>query len=267
MLFLELSLVLLFSLFLSVLASFFNVVIVRTAREESFSKGRSKCDKCHKQIAWYDNVPILSFLILGGSCRHCHKKIAPIYFLSELAAFAIGIVFYFAYLNFPTLQGLPIWQLALYFFIAFILLFTLLADLQYMIVPDFFVVLLTILVLSLQILSGRDWFYPILAVLFSTVFFFALFFLASKALKKDALGFGDIKLMIPLAFLLSWPNIAMSIFLAFIIGGFFAMLVLIAGRKKFGQELPFAPFLILAAVLSFLYGSAIWQWYLGLIFR
>ena len=267
MIFLELSLVLLFSFFLSVLASFFNVVIVRTAREESFSKGRSKCDHCHKTIAWYDNVPVLSFLMLGGKCRHCHKKIAPVYFFSELLAFFTGVIFYLAYVNFPFLQNLAIGQLIIYFFIAFILLFTLLADLQYMIVPDFFVVLLSILALLLQITSGRAWFYPIVAVLFSTGFFFLLSFLAKKALHKDALGLGDIKLMVPIAFLLSWPNVALNIFMAFIIGGFFAMLVLITGRKKIGQALPFAPFLILAAFLSFACGTAIWQWYLGLILR
>lgn len=265
MLFYEFSLVFLFAFFLSVLASFFNVVIYRTAREESFSEGRSKCEKCHKQIAWYDNIPLLSYLLLGGKCRHCHKKISLVYFLTELVAFFLGIAFYLAYVYLPFLQGFAIWQLAIYFLIAFILLFSFLADLQYLIVPDFFVALLVVLAILVQILSGEPWLLPILAVIFSTVFFYGLYFLASKILKKDALGMGDIKLMIPLSFILSWPKTALSIFLAFIIGGFFAMLVLITGKKKFGQVLPFAPFLILAALLSFIFGEAIWQWYFGFL--
>lgn len=265
MLFYELSLVFLFSFFLCVLASFFNVVIYRTAREESFSKGRSKCEKCHKQIAWYDNIPILSYLLLGGKCRHCHKKISFIYFLTELAAFLLGIAFYLAYVYSPFLQGFAIWQLAIYFLMLFILLFALLSDIQYLIVPDFFVALLLVLAILAQILSSKSWLLPIGAVVFSTAFFYGLSFFASKILKKDALGMGDIKLMIPLSFILSWPKTALSIFLAFIIGGFFAMLVLVTGKKKIGQVLPFAPFLILAALLSYIFGEAIWQWYFGLI--
>lgn len=265
MLFYELSLVFLFAFFLSVLASFFNVVIYRTAREESFSKGRSKCEKCHKQIAWYDNIPLLSYLLLAGKCRDCGKKISLVYFLTELVAFLLGIAFYLAYVYSPFLQGFAVWQLAIYFLITFVLLFALLADLQYLIVPDFFVGLLLALAILAQILSERSWFLPIMAVFFSTAFFYGLSFLASKILKKDALGMGDIKLMIPLSFILSWPKTVLGIFLAFIIGGFFAMLVLITGKKKFGQVLPFAPFLILAAMISFIFGEAIWSWYFGFL--
>ena len=266
MLFFELSLVLLFAFFLSVLASFFSVVISRTVKEESFINGRSKCDYCHKKIAWFDNIPIFSFLLIKGKCRHCHKKIPKIYFLAEILAFLFGIAFYLLYIYFPILQSLPIWQLVIYFLIVFILLFALLADLKYLIVPDFFVLLLSVLAIFLHVIIGRPWLLPTVAVIFSTTFFYSLSFLAKRILKKDALGLGDIKLMIPLSFLLSWPKTVLSIFLAFIIGGIFAMLMLIIGRKKFGQALPFAPFLILAAFISFGFGEAIWQWYFGLLF-
>jgi prepilin signal peptidase PulO-like enzyme (type II secretory pathway) len=132
-------------------------------------------------------------------------------------------------------------------------------------VPDLFVWLLVILVVILQLLSTAAWSLPILAVLFSTGFFLLLAFVAKKILRKDALGLGDVKLMIPLSFLLSWPKTVLSIFLAFIIGGIFAMLLLLTGKKKVGQAVPFAPFLIVAAVVSFVYGEAIWQWYLGFL--
>lgn len=266
MFFLELFLAFCFASFLSVLASFFNVVIFRTVREESFAKGRSKCEKCHKQIAWYDNIPIWSFLLLRGRCRYCRKKIPLVYFLTEVAAFLLGLGFSLALIQTPWLQSFPSWQLVLYFLIFFVLLFALLADLQYLIVPDFFVVLLSILVILAKIISGKSWLLPILAVVFAVVFFVGLYFLAKKFLKKEALGLGDIKLMVPLAFILSWPKILIGIFLAFIIGGVFAMLMLIAGKKKFGQALPFAPFLILSTLVSFFFGEALWQWYFGFLF-
>lgn len=264
--FFELFLAVCFAFFLSVLASFFNVVIFRTARGESFIKGRSKCEFCHKQIAWYDNIPLLSFLMLRGRCRNCHKKIAPIYFLTELFAFLIGFIFILGIIYLPYLQNFSLWQLVLYFLIFFVLSFALLADLQYLIVPDFFVGLLLILVLATHFLMKQNWLMPIFAVFFSSAFFIGLYLIAKKILKKEALGLGDIKLMIPLAFLLSWPKILVNIFLAFIIGGFFAMLMLITGRKKVGQALPFAPFLILSALISFLFGELIWQWYFGFLF-
>jgi prepilin signal peptidase PulO-like enzyme (type II secretory pathway) len=266
MFFFEFVLIFFFAFFLSTLASFFNVVIFRTAREESFVKGRSKCESCHKQIAWYDNIPLFSFLFLKGKCRYCHKKIAKIYFLSELLAFILGLAFVPAYLQLPFLQFLPVQQLMLYFLFVFVLLFTLLADLRYLIVPDFFVAILIILAVLIQLFSGENWLLPITAVLFSSVFFYALYFLASKILHKPALGFGDIKLMMPLAFLLSWPKVILSIFLAFIIGGIFAMLLLLTGKKKIGQALPFAPFLIVAFLITFVFGEAIWQWYFGFLF-
>lgn len=266
MLFSELSLVFLFSFFLAMLASFFNVVIFRTFKEESFIKGRSKCESCHKQIAWYDNIPLLSFLLLRGKCRNCHKKISKIYFLTEVFAFFVGILFYLAYVNVPFLQGLPVGNLVTYLLIFFVLIFAGLADLRYLIVPDFFVLLLIILVLILQIISGQNWQLPIFSVFFSTIFFYGLRLAAHKFLKKEALGLGDLKLMIPLSFLLSWPNTALSIFLAFIIGGIFAMLTLIMGKKKIGQALAFAPFLILAVLISFAFGQKILSWYLGLLF-
>lgn len=264
--FFELFLAFCFASFLSALASFFNVVIFRTAKEESFAKGRSKCEHCHKQITWYDNIPLFSFLMLKGRCRYCHKEIALSYFLTEFAAFILGFVFALVLIRLPWLQSFSLWQLISYFLIFFVLMFALLADLQYLIVPDFFVILLSILVVVAQVLMGANWLLPILAVVFSTAFFSGLYFLAKKILKKEALGLGDIKLMVPIAFLLSWPKILISVFLAFIIGGIFAMLMLITGKKKVGQALPFAPFLILSALISFFFGGAIWQWYFSFLF-
>jgi len=265
MLVFELLLVVLFGFFLAVFASFFEVVMVRTARGESFTQGRSKCDHCHHKIDWYDNIPILSFLWLRGRCRYCQQPIAKTYFWTEVVAFLFGVVFYLVYISWPFLQTLPIAQVVLYFLFSFILFFVLLADLKYLLVPDLLVGLLTVLALLLQFYCGTNWILPVVSVLFSIIFFLLLSFVAKKIFKKEALGLGDVKLMIPLSLLLSWPKTALSIFLAFIIGGIFAMLMLLTGRKKFGQVLPFAPFLILAAVISFGFGEAIWQWYFAFL--
>lgn len=266
MLFFEFFLAFCFACFLSSLASFFNVVIFRTARDKSFVRGRSVCEHCQKTIAWYDNIPVVSFLMLRGRCRHCRKKISPMHFVTELGTFILGFFFIFSLLYLPWWQSLSLQQSMLYFLIFFVLIFILLADLQYLIVPDFFIALLSILVILLQFVSRADWVLLGQAVLIACLFFVGLYFAAKKVLKKEALGLGDIKLMIPLALLLSWPKIVVSIFLSFIIGGFFAMLMLITGKKKIGQAVPFAPFLVVASLVSLFYGEMIWQWYFGLLF-
>lgn len=262
----ELFLVLFLAFFLAILASFFEVVIVRSAREENFYQGRSKCDHCHQQLAWFDNLPLFSFLLLKGRCRYCHRPIACAYFWVELSAFLYGLIFAVLFQYTTVLQTIELNSLVFYFLLGFVLLFVVIADLQYLIVPDFFIVLLAILAFYWQLLIGRSWLEPCLALIFSSIFFYALAYLAQKILHKEALGLGDIKLMMPLAFLLSWPKILLAIFLAFIVGGFFAMLMLIIGKKKVGQALPFAPFLVVGFLLSWFAGSTIWQWYSGFLF-
>ncbi len=264
--FFELFLAVCFAFFLAVLASFFNVVIFRTSKEESFAKGRSYCENCHRQIAWYDNVPLISFLILQGRCRYCHHQIKPIYFWTEAIAFVLGLVFVFAFSWLLAISSFSPGLLIVSFFIFFILLFILLADLQYLIVPDFLVMLLSIFVVVSQVLSQQNWISSFLATGFASLFFIGLYVVSKKILHKEALGMGDIKLMIPIAFFLSWPNTLVSVFLAFIIGGFFAMLMLLIGKKKFGQAVPFAPFLVLASLIAYFFGKAIWQGYVGLLF-
>lgn len=265
LLFLELLLVFFFALFASILASFFAVVIYRTAHEQSFIKGRSECELCHKQIAWYDNVPIFSFLKLKGKCRHCHKKIDRSYFVAELLSFVFALIFALLNVFTPIFYGINPMELAIYFLFIFIMAFAFWSDIKYLIVPDFFVVLLFVLAAIYLYVVNANLLLALAAVAFSTLFFSALSFFAAKILKKPALGDADIKLMVPIAMILSWPLVTLSIFLAFIIGGFFAMLSLITKKKKIGQALPFAPFLILAALVTFLFGRAIWTWYFSLI--
>jgi len=266
MLFFELSLVVIFAYFLASLASFLGVVIWRTAREESFISGRSRCESCRHQLSWRDNLPLLSFIFLAGRCRSCQQPIAKRHFISELLAFSSAFVFYGLYLSLPSLQAFPPFSLIIYFLFFFVLTFVVWADLQYLLVPDFLVALLTTFAIVLLFIDGGSWLMPFSAAVFAVIFFLLLYFVAKKLLRQEALGLGDVKLMVPLALILSWPGVLVAIFLAFLSGGFFAMMVLALGRKKIGQALPFAPFLVLGAALSFFYGQALLDWYLKFLF-
>lgn len=258
-----------FALLALLLASFFNVVIYRTAKEESFVSGCSYCEHCHQQIAWYDNLPLLSFLLLGGKSRCCGKTIGRNHFWAESIALLYALLFVSVLLQQQLLLVMPAWQLAFYFLFYLTLIFVVIADLRYLLLPDFLIAFLLVLVVTNLVLSFQQGLLPLsawpnllAALLFALVFFLTLYVLAKHWLKKEALGWGDIKLMLPLALFLSWPAVLLAIFLSFIIGGFFAMLVLVIGKKKWGQALPFAPFLVLGSLLTSFWGEEIWRWYL-----
>lgn len=268
---------LLFFFFGSVLASFLNVVIYRTAADcdlvkdgkgkvlklAPFWQGRSLTDCCQQPIKAWHNIPLISFILLRGKCPYCHAKIAKKHFFTELIAGLYTLFFTFLIYGQVTNGQLlnPITASAQYLFFL-ILIFVLIADFQYLIIPDFFIILLSILAI---ILVGDHWQSGLIAIVASTVFFTLLYFGASWVFKKEALGLGDIKLMLPLSFVLGWPWVLMAIFLSFIVGGFFATLLLLFKQKKIGQILPFGPFLVLGFVLSYFWAEAIWAWYLALI--
>jgi leader peptidase (prepilin peptidase)/N-methyltransferase len=268
---------LLFFLFGAALASFLNVVIYRTAAEcelikdhkgkllklPPFWRGRSLTDCCQKPIKAVHNIPVISYLVLQGKCPYCQAKITKKHLLTELLAGLYTLVFAFSiYLQINNGQVLdPLIVSAQYLFFL-LLIFVVIADFQYLIIPDFFIILLSILAIMLM---GANWQNGLFAIVVSSIFFTLLYFGASWVLKKEALGLGDIKLMLPLAFVLGWPWVLLAIFLSFIVGGFFATILLLFKQKKIGQALPFGPFLVVGFVLSYLWAETIWAWYWALI--
>jgi prepilin signal peptidase PulO-like enzyme (type II secretory pathway) len=251
--------------------SFLNVVTLRTIAGESWIKGRSRCDHCQHQIAWFDNIPLLSFLILKGKCRYCQQAIDLIHPVVELLMASLFVWWFWAGSVFFKLTQQPFVVLQPVFWlvvgICFILIFVI--DLQYLIIPDSLVVILVVataayrLILTLAgIMQPRDLLISLAAILVLSGFFFGLWFLT----KGKGFGFGDVKLSIPLALLLGWPKVVVGVFLSFVLGSLVASILLVLKKKKFGQVIPFGPFLILGSTVALIWGARIWQWYLSLIF-
>ena len=202
---------------------------------------------------------------MRGKCRHCHKKIKPVYFWTEVLAAIYSLIFIFIIYSGQLFSTLEVWQIVFYFLFFLILIFVVISDLQYLIIPDLFTAILLILVIIYQFLVGANWFSSLIAVIFSVLLFSAILLIAKKIYKKDALGMGDIKLMLPFSIFLAWPMTVMAVFLSFIIGGFFAMLVLLTGKKKLGQALAFGPFLVLGFTIALFWGGQLWSWYWNLL--
>jgi len=261
----------------AILASFLNVVIYRTASDcgliknkkgkrlklPPFWQGRSFTDCCQKPISAKHNIPIVSFLMLRGKCPHCRAKIAQKHFFTELLAGLYSLAFaLIIYLQISAGQALDPILVATQYLFFLLLIFVAVADFQYLIIPDFFIVLLSLLAI---VLTGSAYTSGLIAVAVSIAFFTLLYFFASWILKKDALGLGDIKLMLPLSYVLTWPKVVLAIFLSFIVGGFFATILLLLKQKKIGQVLPFGPFLLVGFILTYFWAEPIWAWYLALI--
>jgi leader peptidase (prepilin peptidase)/N-methyltransferase len=252
------------------IGSFLNVVIHRSLSNESWVSGRSRCDHCRKKISWYDNIPLLSYLILRAKCRFCKK---PIALTHPVVEFLVGSLFVWWYITgtfFFTLTQEPFAVLQPVFWLAVgvILIAIFVTDYLYYIIPDMFVVLLlglTIIyrvsLVSFGIMQMNDLIMGIFGMVLSVLFIGSLWFFT----KGKGMGFGDVKLMIPLSLLLGWPNNLVGLFLSFLLGGLIGGFLLLSKKRKMGQVVPFGPFLILGTFISLIWGDQILGWYLSFL--
>ena len=261
-----------FFLFLlgAAVGSFINLVIYRSTRNANWVWGNSKCDHCGKKLAWYDNIPLLSYLILRGRSRCCHKKLSIAHPAMELLMGSLFVWWYFMGAIFfkLTTQPLVVLQPVFWLLVGIILLGILMADWLYYIIPDTLVLSLLGLAFIHRlyltwagIMQPQDLQLTLLATAGLTIFFALLFFLT----RGQGFGFGDVKFALPMGLILGWPKLMVGVFLSFIFGSLVGLILLGLKKKKFGQVIPFGPFLVLGTFCGLLWGGEIWCWYLGLL--
>lgn len=251
------------------LGSFFNVVVYRTLQDKDWVRERSECEACGKKIAWHDNIPLLSFILLRGKCRYCGQSIGLIHPLVELLT-GLGLVATAFIVQGPALPSSLFSTLALAFWIIVFLVSWLifLFDFKAMIIPDFLVILLTLLAaakLIYQFWAGDLSWAGLTADLFSTLALVLLFLSLWLITNKKGFGLGDVKLAAPLGLLLGLPQIIVGVFSAFIIGAVWGIILIVAGSKKFGQTIAFGPFLVIGFWLSLIWGQKLWAYYWQLL--
>jgi leader peptidase (prepilin peptidase)/N-methyltransferase len=237
-------------LFGLVIGSFLNVVVARLPEGRSLWRPRSACPGCGTLIAWYDNVPLVSFILLRGRCRACGMAIARRYPIVEAAT---GLLFALAYLVLgPTLD----------FVVAAVLLSGLVAitaiDLSHQIIPDA-ITLPGILVGVIANLATHrvTWIESFLGVVVGGGIFFVII-LASRG----GMGGGDMKLGAMLGAFLGWKLGLLALLLGVLSGGVVALGLLILGRKGRKEAIPFGPFLALGGAITLLWGEKLLGWYL-----
>ena len=237
-------------LFGLIMGSFLNAVIYRLDNGESIVKSRSHCPKCGHVLAWYELVPIFSFVIQGGKCRECKGSISWQYPMVELATAILFILV--LYYNLPLLYTLTISSLLIVIFVY---------DLKHYIIPDK-IIYPAILVSGIFVWQHTTYNiqYTIYAAIGASVFFAAMFF----ASRGKWMGFGDVKLAFFMGLFLGWPDILVGLFAAFMLGGIIGMGLIAYGKKTMKSQVPFGPFLVTGTFIAMFLGDKITEWYLSL---
>lgn len=253
-----------------VIGSFLSVVIIRSIREEQWVEGRSHCDSCGKPLAWYDNVPLFSFLVLRGQCRHCRAPISLLHPVVEMLTGMLFVWWYFGGFIFfkLTQQPFSVLQPMFWLLVGVLLLILFFTDLLYFLLPDTVVFLLFLLTATYRIaltIAGIMQFSDLVATLLTAVAAATLFFALWYATKGKGMGFGDVKLVVPLALLMGWPIAVVGLWLSFMLGAVVGLVMVALGKKRMKQAVPFGPFLIAGTVLCLVWGDHLLQWYLRLL--
>jgi len=249
--------VIIFLLFGFIIGSFLNAVVYRLNAVESLLE-RSHCPHCKKKVRWFDNVPLISFILLSARCRDCGEKISwqyPILEASTGILFALIGNYFFNPLIFST------WILTLYYLIIFsILLIIFVYDFKYMEIP-MHILWLGVLV-SLMYLLFSDWQTSGGAIaFFSSQTFLGIlggfvaggFFYALAAYSRETwMGYGDAYLGLLAGLIVKWPTVLGALLLAFTIGALISVVLVVASRKTLKSQVPFAPFLICGIFLVLL---------------
>ena len=239
------------------MGSFLNVCIYRLPKNKQIISGRSFCPRCKKKINWYDNLPIISFLLLSGKCRKCKKVIPLRYFIVEIIT---GIGFLLIYLNFnnyPTIIFLSILFL-LYLIIFFI-------DLKHFIIPDglnFGIMALAIFKNFLPNFNTsfiHDINQSIIGGIVGYLSIWIIIYLYRVIKKIEGMGLGDAKLMTGIGLLFGWQAIPFVLFISAVLGLVFATPSLINKKKNLRSKIPFGPFIITAGFIYFLYGDFLYS--------
>lgn len=256
--------------------SFLNVVIYRVPEKMSLIMPPSHCPKCNYKLKWYDNIPIISYIILGGKCRNCGEHISFRYTVVEFLNMLLWLLCVFVFLdakcggigqsfNYDNSAFAIIAMLA-----CSVLVCVAFIDLEHTIIPDRLQVALALLGIAAIVCNfcgwndGLSWLDRVIGMVGSAIVFLAIYFGAKLVYKREGMGFGDVKLVTGAGLLLGWQNMILTVIIAAVV----ASIVLVAVRRvrndEKNHEYPFGPFLVFGMLVSLFAGNAIISGYLSL---
>ncbi len=235
-----------------VIGSFLNVVIYRVPLRRSLSHPGSHCPHCGHPIRWYDNIPVVSWVILRGRCRDCADPIGPRYPLVEALT---GVLFALA----AMIAGWDLRVLLLWGFFAVLVAVTFI-DIDHMLILNRVVLPAAALGLAASVaLTPSRWWEYLVAGSGAALFLFVV-----ALLWPGGMGLGDVKLALLLGFVLG-VEVIVAMFAAFLVGGLVGIGLLVVGKRSRKDRIPFGPFLALGGIMGSLVGEQVLTWYMGFI--
>ncbi|MBI5740328.1 MAG: prepilin peptidase [Nitrospirae bacterium] len=250
----------------AVIGSFLNVCIYRMPQGLSIARPSSRCPSCGTPIRFYDNIPLISYLLLGGRCRQCKAQVSARYPLVEFLNAALYVVILSSFG-----PDAP-WTLLVYCIFVSSLVVIFFIDLDHQIIPDSITLPGTVLAVILGSTILPDPFLrggmlgvksSIIGALAGGGSFYLIAVIGKAILKKDAMGLGDIKMMAMVGGLLGWKGVILTTFLGSLFGSVVGVSLIKLKGREWGGRIPFGPYLAAGALISLLLGEDILRWYLG----
>jgi len=251
--------------------SFVNMLVYRTAVKYELAKGdhksrpynekRSFCDYCKRQLRWYENIPVVSWVIQKGKTRCCGKKLPVLYPITEIATGLLFLInFQFSIFNFQSNSNFFNFQFLIQLLLGLViitfLVFSAVFDLKYMILPDFSTIILTICA-AVFLFVETPYMASLQGKILSAIISFGFLYFLYLITKKKGMGFGDVKLAFFMGLFLGYPKIIVAMYVAFIFGALFGLGLMIFKKAGKKTKISFAPFLILGVFVAWFWGEKI----------
>ncbi len=250
----------------ALIGSFLNVCIYRMPQDLSIVMPSSRCPSCGTPIKFYDNIPVISYMLLRGRCRSCKAPLSLRYPLVELLNAVLYVTVWSRFI------GASSGVLLVYFVFVSALVVIIFIDLDHQIIPDSITLpgIPLAVVLGSTILPDPFLHFELLGFKSSVIGVLAgggsfyLIAVTGKAIfKKDAMGMGDIKMMALVGGVLGWKGVVLTTFIGSLLGSVIGVSLIFLKGREWGSRIPFGPYLAAGALVSLFWGQDILMWYLG----
>ncbi len=239
----------------AIFGSFVNVIIYRIPHKISLIYPPSSCDNCGERLKWYENVPIISYLLQQGKCNHCGARFSISYPAIEML---VGFVFVILYS-----YAQNIWHFIYLAFLMIMFISMSIIDYKHFILPDKLLIITAgVSLLYYMFIEGFLVVDYILSALITFLVLFVLKIGSQYLFKKESLGMGDLKLGALIGFLLGWKPALIAIFFGFNLAGVVILILFLCKRIKRNSYIPFAPFMVGGMFTYVILGKQIIHWYM-----
>ncbi len=249
------------ALFGLALGSFMNVCIYRIPLKKSIVSPPSSCPNCGERIRFYDNIPLISYLLLLGKCRHCSNPLAWHYPLVEALTGLLSVALFIRY-------GLSNQYLLYFLYLLFtsVLVTISFIDLHHKIIPDVLSLSGIVVGLAASFMPGTiSWLDSLIGIIAGGGSLFLVAFVYERITGREGMGGGDIKLLAMIGAWLGWRQLYLVVLISSLVGAIVGIAFLLLAGKGFRVRIPFGPFLSLGAMVCLFFGPELMNWYSQLL--